>query len=494
MFFAFLVLITALAISATAAYYSIVGLMAIFSGATLSVAVMGSVLEVGKLVTASWLYQYWKQVPFLLKTYLTIAVFVLMLITSMGIFGYLSKAYLEQSAMSEEQIAQIQVYTEKLERSEIKIRRWNEEIGRLNRGEDFRVDKLIEKEQAQLEVIYGRMGEEKKQFQTIADEQIQVQNNKIKESADRTKSDIELLLKREKSDQREKDIDKVRKRDRGTAWVARRDIGVINEQLRKDLEKIDKQYESQIAEINERIAELRNQAKSKTVDIDSKIDEFETLIESEQVKADLARTEKLKYESKYRQLEVEVGPVKYIADMLYGDSAETMLDSAVRGVIITLIFVFDPLAVLLVIAGNMTFAWHGVSRRRKISEPEPEPEPEIKKEPEPEIKKEPEVPPTLNEEMAKVESEIEQARKQNDDKLIVDKENIDSMPEETSETLTVQKENAARWNNSTEKEQWEANVLNKLDGEKRSWILNNWAKNGFKNPKAYLSFLNKFGH
>ena len=485
MFFAFLVLITALAISATAAYYSIVGLMAIFSGATLSVAVMGSVLEVGKLVTASWLYQYWKQVPFLLKTYLTIAVFVLMLITSMGIFGYLSKAYLEQSAMSEEQIAQIQVYTEKLQRSEIKIRRWNEEIGRLNRGEDFRVDKLIEKEQAQLEVIYGRMGEEKKQFQTIADEQIQVQNNKIKESADRTKSDIELLLKREKSEQREKDIDKVRKRDRGTAWVARRDIGVINEQLRKDLEKIDKQYESQIAEINERIAELRNQAKSKTVDIDSKIDEFETLIESEQAKADLARTEKLKYESKYRQLEVEVGPVKYIADMLYGDSAETMLDSAVRGVIITLIFVFDPLAVLLVIAGNMTFAWHGVSRRRKVSEPEPELEPE------PEIKEE----------------------KSKDDILVVEKENIDTIQEKETEPVAIEEPivkepserlaqdvrvrvdemSKARWANSTEQQEWTQNVLNKLPAERRQFIMDNWAKNGFKNPKAYLTFLNKFG-
>ena len=485
MFFAFLVLITALAISATAAYYSIVGLMAIFSGATLSVAVMGSVLEVGKLVTASWLYQYWKQVPFLLKTYLTIAVFVLMLITSMGIFGYLSKAYLEQSAMSEEQIAQIQVYTEKLQRSEIKIRRWNEEIGRLNRGEDFRVDKLIEKEQAQLEVIYGRMGEEKKQFQTIADEQIQVQNNKIKESADRTKSDIELLLKREKSEQREKDIDKVRKRDRGTAWVARRDIGVINEQLRKDLEKIDKQYESQIAEINERIAELRNQAKSKTVDIDSKIDEFETLIESEQAKADLARTEKLKYESKYRQLEVEVGPVKYIADMLYGDSAETMLDSAVRGVIITLIFVFDPLAVLLVIAGNMTFVWHGVSRKRKVSEPEPELEPE------PEIKEE----------------------KSKDDILVVEKENIDTIEEKEPEPVAIEEPivkepserlaqdvrvrvdemSKARWANSTEQQEWTQNVLNKLPAERRQFIMDNWAKNGFKNPKAYLTFLNKFG-
>lgn len=474
MFFAFLVLITALAISATAAYYSIVGLMAIFSGATLSVAVMGTVLEVGKLVTASWLYQYWKQVPFLLKTYLTIAVFVLMLITSMGIFGYLSKAYLEQSAMSEEQIAQIQVYSEKLERSEIKIRRWNEEIGRLNRGEDFRVDKLIEKEQAQLEVIYGRKAEEKKQFQTIADEQIQVQNNKIKEFADRTKTDIELLLKREKSEQREKDIDKVRKRDRGTAWVARRDIGVINEQLRKDLEKIDKQYESQIAEINERIAELRNQAKSKTIDIDSKIEEFETLIESEQAKADLARTEKLKYESKYRQLEVEVGPVKYIADMLYGDSAETMLDSAVRGVIITLIFVFDPLAVLLVIAGNMTFVWHGVLRRQKV----PEPEPEIKEE------------------------------ASYDDTLVVEKENIDTIeekepepqpvnkseePETMSENVQPNEMEKARWANSGEQSQWIKDVLGKLSPERRQFIMNNWSKNGFKNPKAYLNFLNKFG-
>ena len=292
-------------------------------------------------------------------------------------------------------------------------------------------------------------------------------------------------MKREKSEQREKDIDKVRKRDRGTAWVARRDIGVINEQLRKDLEKIDKQYESQIAEINERIAELRNQAKSKTVDIDSKIDEFETLIESEQVKADLARTEKLKYESKYRQLEVEVGPVKYIADMLYGDSAETMLDSAVRGVIITLIFVFDPLAVLLVIAGNMTFAWHGVSRRQKVPkrEPEPEPEPEIKEE------------------------------KSNDDILVVEKENIDTIQEKETEPVAIEEPivkepserlaqdvrvrvdemSKARWANSTEQQEWTQNVLNKLPAERRQFIMDNWAKNGFKNPKAYLTFLNKFG-
>ena len=113
MIFALFVLFTALCISATAAYYSIVGLMAIFSGAALSIAIMGTVLEIGKLVTASWLYQYWPRIPKLIRSYLLISVIVLMLITSMGIFGYLSKAHLEQSAMTEESIAQIGVYNEK---------------------------------------------------------------------------------------------------------------------------------------------------------------------------------------------------------------------------------------------------------------------------------------------------------------------------------------------------------------------------------------------
>ena len=96
MVLALVTLITALGISAVAAFYSIVGLMAIFSASALSIAVMGIVLEIGKLITASWLYQNWKRVPFLLKSYLTIAVVILMFITSMGIFGYLSKAHIDQ--------------------------------------------------------------------------------------------------------------------------------------------------------------------------------------------------------------------------------------------------------------------------------------------------------------------------------------------------------------------------------------------------------------
>ena len=98
MVLALVTLITALGISAVAAFYSIVGLMAIFSASALSIAVMGIVLEIGKLITASWLYQNWKRVPFLLKSYLTIAVIILMFITSMGIFGYLSKAHIDQGS------------------------------------------------------------------------------------------------------------------------------------------------------------------------------------------------------------------------------------------------------------------------------------------------------------------------------------------------------------------------------------------------------------
>ena len=96
MFFGLVTLIVALSISAVAACYSIVGLMAIFSAnAAFSIAVMGVVLEIGKLVTASWLYQNWKTVPKVLKYYLTSAVVILMFITSMGIFGYLSKSHID---------------------------------------------------------------------------------------------------------------------------------------------------------------------------------------------------------------------------------------------------------------------------------------------------------------------------------------------------------------------------------------------------------------
>ena len=120
MFMKVLMLGTALTISAIAAYYSIIGLATIFAAAVVPVIIMGSAMEIGKLVTVVYLHRYWHQAQFLLKSYLIFAVFFLMFITSMGIFGFLSKAHIEQTALSDEQIALAESIDDKLLRSNVK--------------------------------------------------------------------------------------------------------------------------------------------------------------------------------------------------------------------------------------------------------------------------------------------------------------------------------------------------------------------------------------
>ena len=128
MILALLTLLVALTISAVAAYYSIIGLIAIFSAAVIPIAVMGVVLEAGKLITASWLYQNWKTVPKLLKGYLSFAVVVLMFITSMGIFGFLSKAHIEQTTIASDNSLDIQLIESKIERKYTEIERAEDEF------------------------------------------------------------------------------------------------------------------------------------------------------------------------------------------------------------------------------------------------------------------------------------------------------------------------------------------------------------------------------
>ena len=136
----FLTLFVAIAISAVAAWYSILGLMAIFSAAIVPIAIMGGVLEVGKLVTASWLYQYWAKVPRALKGYLTTAVVVLMLITSMGIFGFLSKAHIDQTILTGDNTLQIQQVNNQIKRETRIIKDADKVIAQL----DEQVQTLIE--------------------------------------------------------------------------------------------------------------------------------------------------------------------------------------------------------------------------------------------------------------------------------------------------------------------------------------------------------------
>ena len=254
MFFGLVTLFVALSISAVAAYYSIVGLMAIFSAAAFSIAVMGVVLEIGKLVTASWLYQNWKTVPKVLKYYLTSAVVILMFITSMGIFGYLSKSHIDAGTNTSQ-------VTVKLDRVNSRIASEQKVIDRAERQLE-NLDKALER--------YVELGA-------------------VSKGLDRRESQEEERLK-------------------------------LTNMVNKSQEKIDEYLD-----------------------------------------------EKSEYQLEIKNFEVEVGPLKYISALLYGDDALTFLENAVRWVILILVFVFDPLAVLLVVAANITIR-DVLNKRKRIRE------------------------------------------------------------------------------------------------------------------------------
>jgi len=233
-----LTLFTSLTLAATAAYFSIVGLMTIFSGAALSIAFMASVLEFGKIVSAAWLHYEWDRINNLVRTYFTTAVVVLMLITSMGIFGYLSKAHIDASVTSDSYSLEASI-----------------------------VDKRLEGKQLQLDNLTGRL-----------------------ESLDY----------------------------------------VLQTSQPKDRNYVNKVQTTERNEIN--------------AEIDILVDEIVALNE-----------QKMPILRQQLDQEAELGPVKYIADMIYGDDAESYYDNAVRWIILTIIFVFDPLAIMLLIVSTAAF-------------------------------------------------------------------------------------------------------------------------------------------
>ena len=155
-----LVLLTALTISAVAIYYSVVGLVAIFAAAALPIMIMGGVLEVGKLVTAVWLHKYWKETVWWLKSYLSFAVILLMFITSMGIFGFLSKAHIEQTSAGEESVAQVERIVTEIARQEAIIVRAEAQITKAESStntQDNTVQEQIDREQARIDGAYTRI-------------------------------------------------------------------------------------------------------------------------------------------------------------------------------------------------------------------------------------------------------------------------------------------------------------------------------------------------
>jgi|TARA_B110000858_G_scaffold11118_1_gene11458 hypothetical protein len=412
MFLGLLTLLVAISISVIAAYYSIIGLTAIFAAAFLPIVLMGSVLEVGKLLATVWLHQNWRRAPFIMKTYLCTAVVVLMFITSMGVFGFLSKSHIEQSAMGTEQIAQVDVINKKMNRINAKVNRWTEDIQRLNQGGNSgRLDNLIVREQNRIKEANNRIqpqidAENAKVpgLQAQADKEIAQQNKRLNDAQARTKAEIVQAEKRLAVLDRDveaytsqgtttggvftPDVDNVKKgealrlrqkpeRDRlnliiakakkselGVASAVQREIRKINAKLAKQIsdtekriEKIRESINSTVASANKNIAKYTNDAGTTNENVDVKIAELEKLIESVQPNLDSLREEKFVFEKQYRQFEAEVGPVKYIAELIYGEADRNLLEDAVRWVIIIIVAVFDPLAVCLVLAGTMTIGW-----------------------------------------------------------------------------------------------------------------------------------------
>jgi hypothetical protein len=246
MLFALITLLCAISLSAIAAYYSVIGLMAIFAASPIPIAIMGGALEFSKLIAASWAYKNWKVAPKFLKYYFTVAVMILMFITSLGIFGYLSKAHNDQTLISGDVSAKIEMIDEK-----IKVEKDNIDVNR-------------------------------KQIKQMDDAVDQVMVRSTNEKGAEKAASLRKAQQTERS------------------------------RILKEIET----YNKRISTLNEERAPIA---------------------------------------AEIRKVEAEVGPIKYIAALIYGDSIDSsLLDKSVRFVIILLVLVFDPMAVLLVIAGNFS--------------------------------------------------------------------------------------------------------------------------------------------
>ena len=384
MFLALLIFVTAISISAIAAWYSIAGLIAVFSAAVMPVIIMGGALETGKIVATVWLHQNWHRAPRMFKWYLIPAIAVLMFITSMGIFGFLSKAHIEQTSMSEEQVAQIKSLESKMVRSEAKIVRWTGELDRLSKGEDVRVDNLVDRDNDALKEIREQINKEKANARADAQKAIALQNDRLAQAAERKTQDIAAAQTRKQQDiaaaqeryknsfgkgkldeavtlaqQTELEATETAKRNElSVASAAQREIKSINATLVERLAGIDTKYTPELSSVNDRIQQLRNQANTKTDDIDGRMEELEQFVDQEQKEIDQIREEVFVFEKEYRKLEAEVGPIKYIAAFIYDQSPDqNLLEKAVRWVIVLLVVVFDPLALTLILASTKQFEW-----------------------------------------------------------------------------------------------------------------------------------------
>lgn len=365
-FLNYLALFTSLGIAGIAAYFSVLGLATIFAGAYMGVVIMAGALEFGKIVTATYLHLFWEKLNYM-KYYLTLSVVVLMLITSLGIFGYLAKASSDTS------------YATATANSEIQ-----------------RIDGLIERTENQIDLVEQRITALDTNSVDVTDSvnaQIEIRDgawDRVQGDIDYAQGQIESLRAELKSlDDSVNDL-----RSKGTETITLNE-GLFNDEvqvidyvaqaeelyasqkeqrdrIRADITvqqgNIDKYREQAQSTINSANAEINRLQNLSTGDLDEKIvktneynADIDTLLDTIQE----YKNERFVFEQEILGFEREVGPIKYIAEVIYGqDDSVKYLDNAIRWVIFALIFVFDPLAVLLLITSAGLIA-------RKIEDEKP---------------------------------------------------------------------------------------------------------------------------
>ena len=386
-----LTLITALCISAVAIYYSVAGLVAIFAAAAIPIMIMGGVLEVGKLVTAVWLHKHWKQAAWWLRTYLASAVFILMLITSMGIFGFLSKAHIEQTSAGEESVAQIERIEDEIVRQIGIVGRAENKVRELESStfnNDTQIQEQIDKEQKRIDTAYDRVqpaideqniiiANVTKLFQAELDKidaeietlQGYVDNGEVKKAQQTIGASADGVFGK-KTAEKIGDWKEAKQTERAD-WLVKIQDSANSATVvaaRKEITRLRSVADDNIAQSNTLINRLRSKLGTDDVNLDELLDEQFDRVRTANAEIETLTDEKFELESEYRKLEAEVGPIKYIAEFVYGEQADrNMLEEAVRWVIIIIIFVFDPLAVLLLIASQYTFEWN---RNRKVIDKE----------------------------------------------------------------------------------------------------------------------------
>ena len=348
MFIAILTLLSALSISGVAIFYSVIGLATIFPGAFVPVIIMGGVLEVGKLITASWLYRNWKFTPFMLKTYLTTAVIILSLITSMGIFGFLSKAHLEQNLQSDTLIQRINILKDKIESEKMSIVRQNAVIDRAEKA----INRDTGTASGDIEVQQSIIADANEKLKTL----LTVETNTVRDLNDRLKvldKNVSDVLTSNKSFFNE---EKAAKELKASQKEERKQIAIKVNEAQGRIAELKADHKVEIAKAQEIIASMRSGSQDNKGQFTKEIEIAEQKIFDSQGNIDIFILEKQPLEKEMLTLEAEIGPVKYIAALAvdWGVTDQVETSKAVRWVILLLIVVFDPLAVLLLIAANQS--------------------------------------------------------------------------------------------------------------------------------------------